>query len=109
MQRFQNATFSDQNLFTTTIVPLTLRLDNRLIWINEMPSSNRFCRPIRLQYLKETVDVLKNEKKYIKDQINSFPEATFESVLHNKIHYEFYLKLTMIDGVFERVSVKLEN
>lgn len=68
-----------------------------MIWKNPAPSSPRFCRPIRLQFLHENVESTLNEKKYIEDQIASL--LPFETVWDGKeiiIHYE--MVFTMIDG-----------
>ena len=89
------------DLFSTTFVPLDLSFGNISVWTNPKPSSIRFCRPIRVQYLKESEAILKFEKEYIQNQINLLEDSEFElinglEVIVTKV--KFNLKLTMIDG-----------
>ena len=49
---------SDESMFCTTFVPLQVRTtNNSVIWQNPVPSSTRFCRPIHLQFKKETTEL----------------------------------------------------
>ena len=46
---------SDNSLFATTAIPLRLVANNNFIlWNNQAPQSIRFCRPLKLEYMKET-------------------------------------------------------
>lgn len=84
----------DDTIFVTSLVPLRLVDDiNDVVWQNPACSSTRYCRPIRLQYVKESVDISKNEKKYISDKINSLAKFECEFGTIN-----FISQLTMIDG-----------
>lgn len=38
---------------------------------NSRPSSTRFCKPIKLQFVKETIDVILQENKYMDEQIGT--------------------------------------
>jgi hypothetical protein len=55
---------SDKNLFSTGLVTLKLSFELKTIWEIDKPSSTRYCRPIRLQYTKETMEVLQDEKTH---------------------------------------------
>ncbi|XP_065659664.1 structural maintenance of chromosomes protein 2-like isoform X1 [Hydra vulgaris] len=74
-QRFADGRNSDANVFLTSLVPLQLLCTNSvlgqdiILWKNRTPSSTRFCRPIRLQFLHENVHTSINEKDYIEDKI----------------------------------------
>lgn len=85
----------DDTIFVTSLVPLRVvdNITNEVVWQNPACSSTRYCRPIRLQYVKESVDISKNEEKYISDQINSLAKFECEFGTIN-----FILQLTMIDG-----------
>lgn len=85
----------DNTLFVTSMVPICLmnELTNEIIWQNPMCSSVRYCRPIRLQYIKETNEVSQYEEKYMCEQISNLSafKAEFGTV-------KFNMELTMIDG-----------
>lgn len=62
-----------------------------------MPSSPRFCRPIRIRFLHETANITKNEIKYVEDQIKKLTKTELSNskgvmyILHT-------LVLTMVDA-----------
>jgi hypothetical protein len=88
----------------TSIVPLKMisfcNESNKeiLIWNNPTPSSTRYCRPLRLQFIKETVQSALAEKECVEKQISAL--TSFNTVFHSdrniEVHYQ--LCLTMIDG-----------
>lgn len=66
-----NANVSDENLFATTLIPLRLSAaNNSVLWNNRASQSPRFCRPIKLQYIKESTKVIMSQKRLIDEQIN---------------------------------------
>lgn len=102
-QRFSDENSSDANILLTSIVPLQLSgFDNNsqkdiVIWKNPRPSSPRFCRPIRLQFLREDKESSREEKCLIDEQIASLEK--FFSVIDGKlVEVTYELACTMIDG-----------
>ncbi|XP_046384825.1 uncharacterized protein LOC124155152 [Ischnura elegans] len=94
-QTWQTSNVKDDSLFATSLVPLQL-LDSasgEYIWSNPHPSSARFCRPIRIQWVQETKEISKAEENYVRDQINNLQLASVGNVV-----VKFELLLTMIDG-----------
>lgn len=95
---------SDQSLFATTIIPLRLvdpTNPNRPLWQNPTPQSVRYCRPLRLQFIKETIQTILDERKWVQDQINSLEVETFKVECPDgdiDIKVTFILNLTLIDG-----------
>lgn len=99
-QNFTSDNTSDKNMFLTSLVPLTLTdlVDsNNVCWKNLLPSSIRFCRPLKFEFVKETADVItsevgrvQNEKKNLNKTIITISDKIFE-VSHS-------LVLAMIDG-----------
>ena len=79
------------------MVPLSLMLNEQNIWTNQSPSSSLLCRPIRLQYIKETPDILRSEKAYFHDQIDNIKQINLEV---NGMNFSLNLKMqiTMLDG-----------
>lgn len=67
-QAFLDSSSSDSAVFITSIVPLKLANNNITIWKNPRPSSTRFCRPLKIEYIKETTSVSKLEKKRVEDE-----------------------------------------
>lgn len=93
--------YKDSDLFNTWIVPLQLQTISEtkqplILWKNPHPSSVRYCRPVRLQFLKETQNVIKTEREYIEAQINRLDPFRISSPIKLEIRYR--LILTMADG-----------
>ena len=63
------------------------------MWSNSKPSSSHFCRPLHLQYKKETAEVSKDEAERVKHQINTLHPFCIEGVEIN-----FRVDVTMLDG-----------
>jgi len=92
-QAFCNPEASDSAVFITSIVPLRLVNGDQIIWQNPRPASTRYCRPIKIEFIKESTDTSIAEKEKLQSQINSI--VTFDNksfiVTHNLI-------LAMVDG-----------
>lgn len=102
-QTFSNddGTKSDSNIFFTSLVPvqlLSVENDTEIVvWKNPRPSSPRFCRPIRIQFLHENTKDTVIETDYIKDQESKL--VSFKTTIGEKeIVVDYKLALTMIDG-----------
>lgn len=101
-QGFTNEDSSDASIFLTSIVPLQIvGSDNEhkeiVIWKNPRPSSPRYCRPIRVQFLKETVVSTNLERQHVENQIESLvPLTTITDAKDVVVKYELFF--TMIDG-----------
>lgn len=65
-----------------------------MIWKNPQPSSTKFCRPIKFEFIKESNDVIRREKKNIENKINNLSSTH----LNENIIVKHELLLTMIDG-----------
>ncbi|KAK4883557.1 hypothetical protein RN001_006876 [Aquatica leii] len=104
-QKFINNSDSDANLFQSSFVPLQLSCghEKQLIWQNPLPSSPRYCRPIRIRFVKETADITKEEISYIENKINLL-EPTQKQIVQQKkkeIQEEFRTKLGLIVDVLK--------
>lgn len=100
-QSFANSSLDDSSLFVTSYVPLQVvnNSDNKILWKNPRPSSTRYCRPIRFQFVKESSTVSKNEESYFKEKIASLCPTTFSFNDRNRIFkIQHTLQLTMVDG-----------
>ncbi|XP_044572242.1 uncharacterized protein LOC123257406 [Drosophila ananassae] len=103
-QKFENNNLEDSCLFVTSYVPLQLfvKSDNdkeqKIIWKNPRPSSTRYCRPIRIQFQKESVNLIKNEEEYFKNKIQQLTPTEFKTATNRKFCVDHILQLTMVDG-----------
>lgn len=102
-QTVQNNDLDDSHLFVTSYVPLQLVTkpdeahNTKIIWKNPRPSSTRYCRPIRFQFKKESVQVSIDEEKYFKEKIANLIPTKFTTD-QKTIYIEHILQLTMVDG-----------
>ena len=97
-QRFTtDSEASDSHMFLTAIVPIKAEVGRKCILENPTPSSTRYCRPWRIQLLKETIAILAKERQYCEDKIRQL--EPFEVKINgHKIKVYFKLLLTMLDG-----------
>lgn len=101
-QRYQdakpNASNTDESLFATSLIPLRWSTkDNVILWNNRASQSTRFCRPISLQYVKESADIIATQKASIEAEIDEL--QALEVDLNNvNVRIHFSLFLTLIDG-----------
>lgn len=98
-QKFENSSDSDANIFQSSFVPLQLSCgqQNKIVWRNPLPSSPRYCRPIRIRFVKETVDITNEEIKYIESKINSL-EDTQITLINKTFSVKHVMMLTMVDA-----------
>lgn len=97
------STPSDADIFITSLVPIQMVAEHSfssgkiIIWQNPRPSSPRYCRPIRIQFAKETVALSKNEEKYIQEQVDCLQPFVKTTEAYS-IKVTSKLILTMVDG-----------
>ncbi|XP_076545847.1 uncharacterized protein LOC143305586 [Osmia lignaria lignaria] len=99
-QAFDNEFESDENIFQSSFVPLQLNCalsGKKLVWQNPTPSSPRYCRPIRIRFVKETFDVITSEIDYIRNAINSL-QPTKLTLFGRDFSIQHKMILTMVDG-----------
>ncbi|CAH0400138.1 unnamed protein product [Chilo suppressalis] len=93
--KFANETDSDANIFQSSVVPLQLvyGTERKIIWQNPTPSSPRYCRPIRIRFVKENTDVTNEEIEYVENQIKELSKTKIDDIsVKHKIVF------TMVDG-----------
>lgn len=100
-QKFLDSSHDDSNIFQSSLVPLRLQshIGNKMktLWQNPTPSSTRFCRPIRIRFLHETVDITNDEIKYVEDQTKQLSRTEIEN--HNRATFVRHTLLpTMVDA-----------
>lgn len=96
-QAFYGSGASDAAVFITCFVPLRLISGSKIIWQNPRPSSTRYCRPLKIEFIKESTAVSVEEKKRIDDQIKDLQPNIVQLDGHN-IKVKHSLIFAMIDG-----------
>lgn len=100
-QKFENNTDSDANVFQSSLVPLRLvsatDKQHKILWQNPLPSSPRYCRPIRIRFIHETKDITIEEINYIEEQVEKL-KRTEISTAKGMICISHKLLPTMVDG-----------
>lgn len=98
-QKMQNDA-TDCNVFQSSFVPLRLLYGTnkqKVLWQNPTPSSPRYCRPIRIRFVKESVDITQEEIEYVENAINCLQhtKCSLESKSYSVKHT---MALTMVDA-----------
>lgn len=91
----------DSSVFISSIVPIRLVCGNsdntNVVWQNPRPSSTRYCRPIKINFAKESTQLAIAEKNRISAQIKNLTSSPV--ALDGKIIMVSHeLILTMVDG-----------
>ena len=107
----QSGVSNDGQIFHTSLVPLQLTRGDSVVWQNRTPSSTRFCRPLKLEYVKETKEINISEDGYWNEQISQLQPHTVRldkepdddsetdsGTDHVDVIITFHLLETMIDG-----------
>lgn len=88
----------DNSLFVTSIIPLKLITSHHeTVWINRTPQSVRFCRPIKIEFIKETKEHILKEKNNLDMQIKNLEPLEY-FLNGRKISVKYELIMTLIDG-----------
>lgn len=96
-QKFSTPGSSDSNIFLTSLVPVCLMSETGTVWDNPAPNSTRYCRPVRLQNIKESTEVILAEYKRMLAEIDSLSQFRYEYEGHTFV-IEYKVNLTMVDG-----------
>lgn len=74
-----------------------LRCATGIVWLNAVPGSPRFCRPLRMYVAKESTELTKDIHSSIQEEIAGL-ESIVVQTARGAIQVNFEVKLTMIDG-----------
>ncbi|XP_030849802.1 uncharacterized protein LOC115927723 [Strongylocentrotus purpuratus] len=106
-QKSTAGTLDDSSIFCTTLVPLQLKVKDSILWQNPVPSSSRFCRPIHLQFKKETTELSQEEYRSVQDEIKKLQpmnvsldidyELAADLNRNYNIQINYELHFTMVD------------
>lgn len=95
-------TLNDTHLYVTSVVPLQLYqkgLDGqkKIVWQNPRPSSRRYCRPLKLEFAKETDELVRDTTESVNGEITKLKEFCVK-IGNVEIHVTYELHMTMVDG-----------
>lgn len=98
-QKMQNEDANDSNIFQSSFVPLQLicATKKKVVWQNPTPSSSRYCRPIRIRFIKESINITNSEINYIENALNSLQNTAFEQG-GIPLSIKHVMTLTMVDA-----------
>lgn len=94
-QKFSNDSNTDNQVLSTSCSPLKVveKDSGRVLWFNENSASTRLCTCFRLQFIKESNEVIQLEKEYVENQINALDIFKIDNF---KVSCQ--VDLSMIDG-----------
>jgi hypothetical protein len=75
------------------------------IWKNDVPSSTKYCRPIKFEFKKETHEVITEEVEKIRTQIQNLQPKLFQ-LYEFEIEINYQMFLTMVDGKVSQALTK---
>ncbi len=90
-----NSDVSETNMFAIFLCPLKLleKRSKMTVWQNPAPCLSVYCRPLTLQFIKETPHLIPSEHEFIKNEIHNLIPSEGEG---NTVYHK--LILTMADG-----------
>lgn len=90
---------TDSSLFVTAAIPLALQSQELgEIWKNPAPASTRFVRPVRLEFTKETKELVLSTRDDIQRQIDEMQPFKVQLSEDLLVTVRAQFHLTLIDG-----------
>lgn len=96
-QAFCGTDATDSAVFITCMVPVRLTCKKKLIWQNPSPASTVYCRPIKMEFIKESTQLSLAEKTRVDNEINALTNSTV-LVRNRNVAVAHKLIFAMIDG-----------
>lgn len=99
-QKFEDPNGDDSSIFITSLVPIVLHAEDELqnvYWQNTKPSSTTLCRPLRLQFQKESEEFVLEVNEDVNNEIDDLTPTVIR-YKNNSIEISHELICTMVDG-----------
>lgn len=98
-QKFTNddGAATDSQIFATSIVPISIVVNEKIVFQNPRPSSTRFCRPLHLVFAKETAALINAEQASLDSQIAQLQPSKFQC-FGRSVLVKYNMLMTMVDG-----------
>lgn len=98
-QKFSDAGVDENCMFATTFTPLQISTNTGdVIWMNPSPQSYRYCRPVHIQYEKESQNLINSEKQLVQNQIDNLTPMHAKTSEGHQIKIKCELYCAAIDG-----------
>lgn len=94
----QDKVGSENSLFASVIIPLCILHGSNTLWINSNSRSVRYCRPLCLEYTKETKNHVLAVKSSIDEEIKNLGSLVLDLDDDLKVSFKFHMVLSLIDG-----------
>lgn len=93
----------DSDVFSSTLTPIRMFMHDdqkRIMWYNPMPQSIRYCRPLILEFIKESKEVILATKMQVEKEMSELTPVKVEltNAKDKFILVDFDFVLSMIDG-----------
>jgi hypothetical protein len=72
-----DANVSGTSIYCSSYVPLQLKANGKLIWVNSEPNSPLICQPLVFTFAKETDELIQVEESNLRKQIENLPDLFF--------------------------------
>lgn len=96
-QAFYDLEASDSAVFITCLVPLRLTSGEAIVWQNPRPGSTRFCRPVKIEFIKESTNASIAEKTNMEEQIKNIHVSNVV-IEQRQLKINHKLIFAMVDG-----------
>ncbi|CAH1973695.1 unnamed protein product [Acanthoscelides obtectus] len=110
-QKFSDLENTDEFLFLVAMTPLRL-IDmetNKVLWKNESPSSNLYCRQIKFLFKKENADLVRNTEEEIITKIENLIPIEIKTKEGHSYIIEVDMMLIMLDGSVGNVLLETNS
>lgn len=100
-QVFKNKDADDGSIFMTSLVPIILHLEGEptdVYWQNMKPSSTTLCRPLRLEFRRETTEYAVQTADEINLEIENLRPTIISDTVGNSLEISHELICSMLDG-----------
>ncbi|XP_062538769.1 uncharacterized protein LOC134207057 [Armigeres subalbatus] len=102
----------DSDVFSVTTTPIHLYLlSNRkhIFWYNLTPQSIRYCRPIMLEFVKESKQVVIDCKNTIKRELSELVPVKIDLEQEKYVLVDFDFVMSKVDGIEDSKGSVLEE
>lgn len=100
---------SEGTLFATVVIPLCFLEGPKFLWINSNSRSVRSCRPLCLEYTKETKEHVLAFKAEIDDEIEKLEQFVYNLDEEITVSVKFHLICSLIDGKVHSLLTGMNN
>lgn len=109
-QKFESMNKVDDSLILTVLIPLQL-LDKtgNILWMNPLPHSTRFVRPVKMEFGKETKTKVLEMKADIDTQLQDIEPVTIILSNGKAVEVEPQVHLTAFDGKVRAIITSKSN